>query len=360
MNRPALSAIALTAAAGAVHAGTAATVPTSDQPLEYVSLDRELDALASTLSAQDAGGVKVNAWIKTNIIQQDATGGGADTLGTQLNGVRVTFSADVTKDMKLKVSIDGAKGTAELKDGFGYVKLCEWVNLTFGQYRVPILQSSSAADELLAFFVRSAQGNVWKDREPGVMFDGKVEQFRWYVSAQNGGDGIADEQLLAGHVAYDVMGPGIVKQEAGFGPDAETAVTVGATYLDEGSLSDGTVMAFEALAVTGPLFLQGEIVDYDEGFTAGAVPAGAAKAASGLADTTPWDLTATYALNTNWEAAVRYEDADDNDDTSTIGLGVNYYINGHKAKWQLNFFSTSSDNTALDTDKILLGLVLAV
>ncbi|MCC6408189.1 MAG: hypothetical protein IT453_13585 [Planctomycetes bacterium] len=356
MNGPALSAMALVAVTGVAKAGGTET----PNATAYASLDRELEALAGTLGAAESG-VKVSGYIKTNIISQDSTTPGSpDTLGTQLTGVRLNFAADITDTMKMKLSVDGAKGTADLKDGFGWVKLCEAVNLTFGQYRVPILQSSSASDESLAFYERTAQGAVWSGREPGVMFDGKIQQFRWYASAQNGGDGISDELLIAGHVAFDVKGSGIVKQEAGFGTDAETALTLGATYLDEGTLTDGTVMAFEVLAVTGPVFVQGEILDYDDGFTAGAVPTGAAKNASGRADTTPFDLTATYQFNPNWEGAVRYEDADDTDDTSTIGLGVNYYVNGHKAKWQLNFLSTSSDNDSLDTDKIILGLVLAV
>lgn len=359
MNGPLLSAVALATVAGSLQASGAENAADAETSREYLSLDRELEELADSLAVQE-GGVKVNAWIKTNLIWQDSTTGGSDTLGTQLSGVRLSFSADVTEATKLKISIDGAKGTVELKDAFAYSKLASWANLTFGQYRAPILQSSSASDESLLFYERSIQGNVWKEREPGVMFDGKLQQFRWYAWAQNGGDGVGEDLLLGGHLAYDLRGPGIVKQEGGFGPDAETAITLGATYLDEGTLSDGAVMAFEALAVSGPIFFQGEVVDYDDGFTAGSVPTGAAKSASGLAGTTPWDLTAAFAFNPQWEAAVRYGDSDDVDDTSTIGLGLNYYVNGHKTKWQLNLLSTSSDDDARDTDKILLGLVLAV
>ncbi|MCE9592565.1 MAG: OprO/OprP family phosphate-selective porin [Planctomycetes bacterium] len=346
--------MALVAVAGTAKAGA------TDTSNDYLSLDRELTALANTLN-QGESGVKVNAWIKTAVISQDSTTSGTpDTLGTQLAGVRLNFSAKITDTIDMKISIDGAKGTLDLKDAYGKVKLCETANLTMGQFRAPVLVSSSAADEKLVFFDRTAQGSVWKDREPGVMFDGKVQQFRWSASAQNGGDGVADEMLFAGHVAFDVLGAGIIKQEAGFGTDAETALTVGATYLDEGTLDDGAVVAFEVNAATGPVFVQAELVDYDKGFTTGAVPIGAAKNASGLADTTPFDVTAAYMFNPNWEGAVRFQDADDTSDTSSIGFGVNYYVKGHDVKWQLNVISTSSDNTALDTDKILLGLVLAV
>jgi hypothetical protein len=351
MKGPALSALALAAVAGAAKAGG------TDTPNEYLSLDRELEALSGTLAAAEPG-VKLSGYFKTNLISRDGTAGGPDTLGTQLTGVRVNFAADVTDAMKVKISIEGSSGNFVLRDAFGFVKLNEAVNLTMGQYRAPLLFSASASDEKLVFYDRSTQGAIWNDREPGVMFDGKVAQFRWYATAFNGGDGTADEFAIAGHVAYDVQGPGIIKQEGGFGVDAETAITLGATYLDEGTLTDGTVMAFEAMAVTGPVFLHGEVVDYDDGFVAGAVPVGVARKASGLADTTPFGVTAAYMFTPAWEAALRFNDNDDQADTSTIAAGLNYYVNGHNAKWQLNFLSTSSDNAALDVDTILLGLVL--
>jgi hypothetical protein len=354
MKGPALSAMALAAVAGAANAGA------TDTPNDYVSLDRELDSLASTLAPAE-GGVKVGAWIKTNIISQDGTGGAADTLGAQANGIRISFSGDVAPGYKLKISVDAAKGQADLKDAYGVVKLCEEADLTLGNFKSPFSFSGTTADEKLLFYTRTAEGAVWTDRDLGAMFSGAMQNFRWAAAFQNGGDGIADKQTITGKVNWDmVAGKGFAKQEGGFGPNAETQLTVGVGYLDEGSISKGGVLGLDAVCTSGPFYAQAEIADYDKDFTAGAVGGGAAKKASGHGDTTPFGIQAAYAFNENWEAAVRFDDQDDADDTSTIGAGINYYVKGHDCKWQLDVLSTSSDQDALDTDTILLGLTIVV
>jgi len=61
-----------------------------------------------------------------------------------------------------------------------------------------------------------------------------------------------------------------------------------------------------------------------------------------------------------WEIAVRYEDLDDMNDTTRATAGLNYYMGGHNAKWQLNFSTSDSDIKANEIDVIALALVVGV
>jgi hypothetical protein len=275
--------------------------------------------------------------------------------------MRIILSGDVADGYKVKLSVDGASGTVLLRDAFATAKITDNVNLTFGQYKTPFLFSAVNADEKELFCTRTAQGSLWTTRDPGAMLDARFENFRAYVSAQNGGDGTLDDMFVVGKVAWDlVAGKGFISQESGFGPDSETRATVAGAIADEGTLSQGVAWMLEAEAATGPFYGQAEIVDYDKGFTAGAVPAGPATGASGHADTTPWGLQAGWMFTVNWEVAARYDDLDDADNSKVYGGGVNYYVNGHACKWQLNVLKTDSDNSAIDTTTILLGLTVAI
>jgi hypothetical protein len=70
-------------------------------------------------------------------------------------------------------------------------------------------------------------------------------------------------------------------------------------------------------------------------------------------------VTASYLFTEMYEAAVRYEDADDAADTSIISAGVNRYSAGHNLKWTAQFVTASSDTAALETDTISIGATLA-
>ena len=60
-----------------------------------------------------------------------------------------------------------------------------------------------------------------------------------------------------------------------------------------------------------------------------------------------------------YEAAVRYEDADDVDDTTQIKVAINRYVHGHDIKWQAQYSHVDTENAVDDFDALGVGLVVA-
>jgi hypothetical protein len=143
--------------------------------------------------------------------------------------------------------------------------------------------------------------------------------------------------------------------EGAYGATDETDVTVGVAVADDGSFDKGVHFAVEASMTTGPFSLSGNVVSLDDDIAARAVLPGEV---AGGDSRTPWDVTASYMFTDMYEVGGRYQDADDDADTTQWGVVVNRYTQGHDIKWQLEWLSNDSDNDAGDFD--LLGLGLAV
>jgi len=357
MNRSVPSILFLACAAGVARASSS---PADD----WLSLDREIASLAQSTSPAQEGekkGIKVSGYVKT---QYDHSGDeryqpepGTDLSGVGFEGLRVTFSGEI-EGYELKLSIDGKDGTFKLKDGYVRFALAESIHAQMGQFKSRFLFSAFASDEKLNTYRRTFLGNAYGERDPGLQLDAQFGPLIAVAQAQNGDDEAGDEWALTGKLILAAMGQALEKQAGGFGPEAETALTFGLGYFDDGAIDNTSALSAEAMFTSGPLWAHAEISDQDDGFTG--LTGGPAKKAGSLSDTTPWTATLAFALSEQFELVGRYEDEDDSDDTTTVLAGVNYYVNGHALKWQLNYATTDSDDPEQDGDLFTLGLFVAV
>lgn len=356
MNALPLSALALVALAGASSAGTPAAGN------DWVSLDKELDALSASLAPQDAApaGIQVGGWIKTSYDQSgDVQVGGNDLSGVNLESIRLNFNGKIG-DYSLKISAEGKSGTFVVADAFARMPLAEGVGLQMGQFKSRFLYSYYSSDNKMIFFRRNAIGSAWGTRDTGVQVDGRFGPILGVLSLQNGDDTAGDEWALTGKAIWAAMGKMIESQAGGFGTDAETALTVGLGYFDDSTVSNSSAISVEAIFVAGPFYAFAEAVAHDDGF--GGITSGVASKvdAAGYSDSTPWDATVAWMFTDQWEVALEYQDDDSTDDTTRIRGGVNYYVSGHDAKWQLNYITASSDTASKEVDQFTLGLVVNV
>jgi hypothetical protein len=360
MSRLGLSALALASLAGAATAGDAP----SESPT-WLTLDRELEALAASLPAQDAAapaGLQVGGWIKTSYDQSSdiaVAPSGNDQSGVNLESIRVNFNGKIG-DYSVKISIEGKSGTFVLADGFARMPLAENVGLQMGQFKSRFVYSYYSSDNKMLFFRRNAIGSAWGTRDTGVQVDGRFGPFLGVLSLQNGDDSSGDEWALTGKAIWAPLGKMIESQVGGFGTDAKTALTLGLGYFDDSTVSNSSAISVEAIFVSGPFFATAEAVSHDDGFT-GITSGVASKVdAAGFSDSTPWDATVAWMFTDQWEAALEYQDDDSSDDTTRIRGGLNYYVSGHDAKWQLNYTTASSDTASKEVDQLTLGLVVNV
>jgi len=261
------------------------------------------------------------------------------------------------------VSIDSSTKGGELTDfrlKAGYVRfsLTDAIHAQLGQFKSRFLFSSYASDEKLVMYRRTLIGEGWRERDPGLQLDGRFGPFIAVLQAQNGTDGPGDRWALTAKAIWALVGEPIEKQSGAYGPDAETALTLGVGYFDDGGVSDGQAISGEAQFKSGRWWAQAEIVDVGDDY--GEIDRGPAKNAGLFAGATPWSATGAFALDQHWELAVRYAEGDDDADTSALTGGVNWYVNGHATKWQLNYITTDSDDPDLDGGIFVLGLTIIV
>ncbi|MCC6405823.1 MAG: hypothetical protein IT453_01560 [Planctomycetes bacterium] len=341
MNKTVLGALAVLTASSLGFAGS------TDG--EYMTLDRELENLATSLTSSGPGGVGVSAFIRVavDMVDQDVAGAADDELGVTADNMRVVFDADAGAGYGFHVAVDAAGGTADLVDGYGTFKVGEQVKGTLGLFRAPFLWQGWVDENHLLFNDHLAGGYTLNGlfangRDLGAMFSGNFEQIGWAVAVQNGSDSLADEHRISGRATFTAMGKGVGLQEGAYNSTDEQNLTVGVGFTDDGFLNDGTAIGGDVVFTQGPLYAHAQIADYDKD----------------LGDNTPWDVTVSYMVSPNeWEVAGRIEDWDDANDTTHFAGGVTYYANGHNAKWTLQFDSYNSDGNP-DGTALALSLIL--
>jgi len=360
---------------------TLVSVPGFASENEWSSLDQEINNLSSSLSAQNAPGPRIGGYIKTSFRYSDdedalfGAGNDEKEAGFKLDNVRIEITGDLGQDYTYKVSFDLASGTASLRDAFLCWKIGENVKGTWGNFKKPFLRSALIGDKNLLFYQRTALGDFFSVRETGLMFSGTFDTVEWYIHASNGTFGdpitdtnskIGDDFNFAARLVANLMGAGVGKVEGAYGAGDETNLTVGLAWQDDTNIDDGTAIALDAALTAGPFSLAAEIVDFDDGDSAGDFPNKAGGplhygSDNTLADmdpagATPWDITASYMFTDQYEAGLRYQDADDDDDTNAISACVNRYVQGHDIKWTLEYLHTSSDVDTAELDEWTLGL----
>ena len=344
MNKLFCSALAATTVVGAT--GFAG------ESEDWASLDRELETLSATLSTQ-AGGPQISGWVITAFDWNsdadegfDLDGDGTDDetkeiQGFDLRSVRLNVKGNVG-DYGYKVSFDLADGDANLEDAYATWNIGDQVSGRLGRFKPPTLSSFLISRNRLLFLERTAIGSTFM-RDTGLQFSGDFETVGWWIAVHNGIDGNLEDHLITGRVAVDLLGEGVGAVEGAYGAPDGTALTVAGFFQDEGSLQDGSRFGAEARLTSGPFAAAAEMFDND----------------TDQGDNTPWDVTLSYLFTEEYEAAVRWEDADDDADTTAIAVGVNRYVMGHDIKWTLQWRTVDSDFDAAEQDTISVGLALS-
>jgi hypothetical protein len=356
---------------------TLVSVPGLANENEWSSLDQEINNLSTSLSAQNPAGPKIGGFLKTSFRYSDDTdalftpGNTEDEMGFKLDKARIEISGDLGQDYSYKVSFELTDSTPPIvRDAYVSWKVAESVKGTMGRFKKPFLRAGLVGDKALLFHDRTALGAYFDVREEGLMFSGNFDTIEWWLAGQNGIDSKEDDFNFTARLVANLMGSGVGKVEGAYGAGEETNLTVGVAYGDEGEYDDGAMIALEAAMTAGPFSVAGNLVDFDKGDSTGSFPSkdggllhyGSSNTLAEVdpADSTPWDVTVSYLFTEMYEAAVRYEDADDSDSTTAWSIGVNRYVQGHDIKWTVQVLSADSDLTTSEVTEWTLGLTVGI
>lgn len=355
---------------------------------DWLGLDEELNSLASTVNLQ-GNEPNFGALLRTAVLNTGDFGTTEDVLGVSLEDAKLWADGSLG-DWNWRVMYDFANRTQnaagyEVADwtdiGFGFPEptyvgalqdayaswnINETLTLTLGQFRAPTTRSMWVATENMLFQRRSALGQWGYLFDEGVMLSGQYESnFAWWISAQNGADGLDDDLRLNARAQY-TFGSWNQSAEGAWVETDEFEGTVGIFVGDDGDADgagtagiDGGYMGVDFTGNVGRFSFSGEFANLDNGSAGnyGFVNGGA----TFTDDASPWAAAVSYMLSPEeWEIGARYENLDDTADTTLLTLGLNYYMTGHNSKVQLNFLQADSDAPSIDGSLISLGLTLGL
>ena len=375
---------------------------------EWPELDRELEALSTTIQTQTSSPFMLSGWIGAawdasgDVTFTDPTTGEQDDLGgfdirtarlraegdVRNYGYRVEFDFgnnvgginDITaqnygalgqsrpvagspEEATQLAGIQNPSYTPTLLDAWGAVTVAEAFKITVGRFRQPFLQSGLVDRNRTLFVDRTYLGSVYSQRDEGVMLSGKFSMVGWYLSAQNGQDGVANKYLLTGRVTLDILGEGAGHNAmTAYGAPEGTNLTVAAAFANDDSFDKGNQFGGELYLTAGPFFLGGEIVSWDGDSND-----------QGVGDATPWNVRAAYLIANAYEIALGYQDYNRALTTNMAGTvtstsadsdrayiaAVNWYHDDWDTKWTLQYSRRDANDDAFDADVISIGLTVS-
>lgn len=335
-------------------------------------------ALASSNDAPlvQSSPIQINAYLQARASSSNDVDANAaqardqDLGGATLDHARVSLDGRVNEKLRAFLSIDGGDaalvdlaGTVtgvRVIDAFADVTLCEFALMRVGQFSSTVLASSGIDESELVFLDRSFLGEAWDNRDTGVEFSGAIDRFSWWLAAQDGSDGAGSEYALSARVALQSFGrSSTFPRESVLAAD-EASAQVGLGWFDDAAIDDNSAVVADATLATQRFFGSFEIADYDDGArpastlqttTGVLIPA----AAAAVGSETPWNVTLGARVVVRLDAALRWQDFDDDDDTSVAGASLAWRAcEGVRVILQGNWIE--SDMGALDGNSLALGL----
>jgi hypothetical protein len=236
----------------------------------------------------------------------------------------------------------GSLGNLGVLDAYVTWNATEMIKVQMGQFRPAVLGSSLGNENNLLFINRSILGSDFAYRDQGVQVSGSFGMVNVAVYAQNGADGAGEDLSIGARATATIMGTASANEGA-LGASGDPSLTVGLGFTDDKGILLDQVIAVDAAFTMGALGVSAEIVDFD------------------TANNTPFNVAGSFVVMPDQlEVALRFEDFDDVDNTDMITVGANWYLQGHAAKWQFNYVTTSSDAAATEFDAFQVGLTVSM
>jgi hypothetical protein len=359
MNTFVNSALALAAASSLGFAGTNGS--------DWAGLDQEIN-LAAAAGQNGVGGPQIGALIRSSVdfsSDDNHQIGTEDLQGMRFQDVRMWASGEIA-DFVWRLSFDFASssgvptgsddnglGDPVILDAYAKWLAAENIDVYFGNFKAPLTASQSVSAGHLLFIDRTLIGQSIDSWDAGVMVGGSMEQFMWSVAVQNGIDDASEDIQIRARGQYN-FNAGPLASEGVYGAADGTNGMVGVGYLDEGDDgADGSAIFVDGAVTFDNFSIHAELAEVDEELVTATAPLG-----NFSDDATPFAITGSFAFNEEFEAGLRFQETDDDDDTSMISAGLSWYQSGHQAKWQLNFSDISSDDDALEGSLIQIGLTI--
>jgi hypothetical protein len=326
-----------------------APLATSAEPDHHGTLD--LTPHVEALDDLRVGGL-LRAYY--DVADDELSADGEDLRGLRIYDAQVWVNAEA-HGFRLFVRMDAGEadafplidgdgvGSFDLRDAYVEKALTDEVKVYLGQFKCPLVASGNVGDGNLAMVERTVIGQIFSGPgayQPGVGVTYESGPFNGKLVLQNGADEATDGNGIVLRGEYTLGSTpgheGALEAAEGFN------ATFGAGFFqddsDVGGEDFGSAFAVDMYATMDLLSIHAEILSTDEELAANVLGNTSGD------DALLYSATLGYRFTGEWEGFVRYQDLDNDADSTLIGAGVNYYVAGHMAKWQINASQYDDDN----------------
>lgn len=337
---------------------------------DWAQLDQDIQALSASLQGVEGNGMTVGGRIRAAYENSgDVTVGPNDLGGFAIYNARLFATGTTSEDIGYRLEVDFAGGTgggfgaANLLDAYLDIPVAGEITVRAGQFRGYVLRENQIDSGDLMFFDRSVPAGLFSGRSQGLAVSGDMEAFGWHVTIQNGADAQGDELFYALRGEIDFLGEsGVNNVEGAYGAPDELQGTAGVAYFSDEAVDDADGFAVDAAVASSQFSGNISIVSLGDGISLANADLNERTPVAALAtpDSTIFSIGGTFMITSDnseygpWELGARLQDLDDDNDTTIIDVGANYYADGHNMKYILNF--TQVDGDIVDASIIRVGV----
>lgn len=326
----------------------------SDPDDPWRELDRAIGALAP---AKDEGRLGPGVLLRP-FYTSSAEEGGAGT--EDLSGFVFEdldfFLGYREGEVSWRLSADVDTGDVELEDAWGRWEPLDGLALTAGQFKPRVVRSASLPADGLLFRERTYLGAAFDGWDDGAELGGHYDQFDAWVAVTDGANGSRSDHFWSARAEWALYDQGFEDSEGARGAPLHLRVLLGATWFADTAQSSSAAAGWggDVALTLGPFALHGEWLDLDEEFTRTIDVFNGHLVTIG--DGKPRSATLSRRVTADGELALRYQNADDFDETEAFGVGANWSPGGGPARFVADLELVESDTR--DFSLFSLGVVV--
>lgn len=295
---------------------------------------RELDTALARLGDAPDGPLSLGALVRTFFTKSasEASDGSADVSGVVFEDVDLHATVRLESvDLRVSADFDRADsgaGNARLEDAYARWRYGSELALTVGQFKPRVVRSGSLPDSELLFRDRTFVGAAFDGWDTGVELSGHYDQFDWWLALADGLDGDQSRHFWSARSEWALYDEAFEDLEGARGSPNHLRVLFGTTIFSDDAQASSKGGGYGAdLALTfGPYAFHTEwmrlgdefarTIDVFNGYTLD------------VGDGQPFSATWSRTFGGEAEGAVRFERADDADNTSSWGVAGSYFPGG--------------------------------
>jgi hypothetical protein len=285
----------------------------------------------------------------------EAGAGAEDLSGHVFEDAALHFSGGAG-GLSWRLGAEFADGGGRIEDAYAAWRGPGETQLTLGQFRPRVLRSASLPEETLLFRERTFLGAAFDAFDDGLELAGHYDQFDGWFALTDSGNGSDSDHFWSLRGEWALYDDAWEDAEGARRAPNHLRVLLGAFLFEDvaASAADGGGHGLDVALTFGPYALHGEWADLEQDF------ARPCDVFNGhlvlLGDGDPVALTAARRLGEEFEAALRFQRAEDGDDTQSFGVGASWAPVSGAARFALDAASVEADSR--DFTLVSVGIVL--